>query len=55
MNSLAVLWLGLRDFTVMGQGSIPGWGAKTLQAIPAVKNEQINGPMAVPSSDFHLC
>ena len=31
-NSLVVQWLGLRAFTAMGPGSIPGQGTKILQA-----------------------
>ena len=32
-NSLAVQWLGLRAFTAMGLGSIPGPGTKISQAM----------------------
>ena len=32
VNSLAVQWLGLRDFTAKGPGSIPGRGTKIPQA-----------------------
>ena len=31
-NSVVVQWLGLSAFTVVGLGSIPGWGSKILQA-----------------------
>ena len=31
-NPLEVQWLGLHTFTAKGLGSIPGWGAKILQA-----------------------
>ena len=31
-NSLAVQWLRLCAFIAMGPGSVPGWGAKILQA-----------------------
>ena len=30
-NSLVVQWLGLGAFTVVAQGSIPGWGTKIPQ------------------------
>ena len=32
-NSLAVKWLGLRDFTAKAPGSVPGWETKIPQAM----------------------
>ena len=32
-NSLVVRWLGLRAIIALGQGLIPGWGIKILQAV----------------------
>ena len=37
-NSLAVQWLGLSAFTAVG--SIPGWGAKILQAAKKKNKKQ---------------
>ena len=32
-DSLVIQWLGLGPFTAKSIGSIPGWGAKILQAV----------------------
>ena len=37
--SLAVQWLGFGALTARGAGTIPGWGAKILQAVRHDKNK----------------
>ena len=48
--SLAVQWLGLHTSTAGDPGSIPGWGAKILQAtLHGLKKEEEDCQRILPS------